>query len=203
MHKLGFEFEEITREKIVVNEKKCHVWNNCKGKADKYHAYMKKEGYDMNRKKYRPKTTTGPLLVLEESEGVVTDLIVIKTRTNRKKMIKDIKINLEHWMKNHNFDEFRDCNIDLAIVAKVNKQRMKQQDIDNVAKVVLDALKKNENIDFKPEIFLFNDDSQIVRLLIYKMLRKEDKIYDTDSLTISFRKHDPYKQMILTEPKMI
>jgi len=85
----------------------------------------------------------------------------------------------------------------LTIVVEVNKQRMQEQDVDNVAKVVIDALKRDENI--RPGAFLFYDDTQIARLLVYKISREEDEIYDTDKYIISFRRHDPNKQMSLKE----
>lgn len=100
-------------------------------------------------------------------------------------------------MMNKNFDRFRHESLDLAIVAKVDKQRMKRQDVDNIAKVVLDALRKNKEVDSKEDVFLFYDDSQIARLLVWKIPREEDERYDTDGLVISFRIHDPHKQMLL------
>ena len=38
--------------------------------------------------------------------------------------------------------------------------------------------------------FLFRDDSQIARLLVWKIEREEQPGWNTDSLTISFRVHD-------------
>ncbi len=63
------------------------------------------------------------------------------------------------------------------------------------AKVVLDALKKSDKDPSKP--YLFKDDSQVVRLLIYKLETKEVSGYETNSLIISFREHNPNEQMIL------
>lgn len=132
--------------------------------------------------------------------GVFSDLITLKTgRINKKETLKGIKKNLEDWIKNPHFNEIRKEKLDLAIVAIVNRQRMEKQDVDNISKIVLDALKKNDRLDFKKDVFLFYDDSQIVRLLVQKVQREEEENYTTDGLIISFRKHDPQKQMILVE----
>jgi Holliday junction resolvase RusA-like endonuclease len=99
-------------------------------------------------------------------------------------------------MKNPHFESVRTSPLDLAIVARVNPDRMRKQDIDNIAKVVIDALKKT---DGDPR-FLFQDDCQIVRLLVWKFQEEEYAGYNADSLTISFRVHDDRKQMVLVEP---
>jgi len=144
------------------------------------------------------KIPNGLKVKLESSIGCFSDLVTIKTgKINRLETIKALKTNLESWMKNPHFSELRKDKLDLAIVTIVNKQRMKTQDVDNILKVVLDALKKNNKLNFKKNAFLFYDDSQIVRVLIQKVERVEDKDYETDELVISFRKHDPNKQMIL------
>jgi Holliday junction resolvase RusA-like endonuclease len=135
---------------------------------------------------------------LDGSIAVFSDLITVKTgKINKTETIKMIKTNLESWIKNPLFNEFRNEKLDLAVIAIVNKQRMKKQDVDNVLKVVLDALKKNDKLNFKKDAFLFYDDSQIVRVLVQKVERVEDLNYETDQLVISFRKHNPNKQMIL------
>jgi Holliday junction resolvase RusA-like endonuclease len=144
------------------------------------------------------KIPDGLNIKLEDSIGFYSDLVTIKTgKMNRLKTIKTLKTNLESWMKNPHFNELRNEKLDLAIVAIINKQRMKRQDIDNILKVVLDALKKNNKFNFKKDAFLFYDDSQIIRVLIQKAERVEDEYYETDGLVISFRKHNPNKQMIL------
>jgi len=102
-------------------------------------------------------------------------------------------------MKNPTFDAIRSSSLDLAIVARVSPNRMKNQDIDNIAKVVIDALNKSEG---DPR-FLFYDDNQIVRLLVWKIQEQENVRYNTDTLTISFRIHNDKKQMILIEPRTI
>ena len=149
------------------------------------------------------KILKGPIFELEDSKGLVSDLIATKTGVDKKKTMESIKKNLASWMENEDFNRFRSERLDLAIVARVDKQRMKQQDVDNIAKVVLDALKRNKKVGFKRDVFLFYDDSQVVRLLAYKIPREEDKMYDTDRLDISFRIHDPQKQMKLRSVNQI
>jgi len=141
---------------------------------------------------------SGPFLVLEDSLGTIGDLVTIKTRGNRRReIIEQIRCNITIWMRNPNFESVRTSALDLAIIACVTPNRMKNQDIDNIAKVVIDALKKS---DEDPR-FLFYDDSQVVRLLVWKLQEEEYAGYNTDSLTISFRIHDDRKQMVLVEPR--
>ena len=83
--------------------------------------------------------------------------------------------------------------MDLAIVIKLSPYRFKQQDADNIAKVICDALKKRRG----DNRFLFNDDSQIIRLLIWKIQRIEDPLWETDGYDISFRIYDSSKPMEL------
>jgi len=146
------------------------------------------------------RTGSSPPLVLEDSEGSFYDLVTIKTGSKYKREITDtVKTNLWSWMQNPNFKDIRGESLDLAIVASVNPSRMKTQDIDNIAKVVLDALKKRAG----ESSFLFHDDYQVVRLLIWKIQSEKRPMYNTDSLSISFRVHNNKKQMILIEPKVI
>lgn len=138
-----------------------------------------------------------PYLTLESSDGSFDDLVTVKTGGRYKIALTDvIRINLENWMRNPVFGTIRDQPLDLAIVARISPKRMHNQDIDNLAKIVLDALKKKSG----DPLFLFHDDSQIVRLLVWKIERQEQPGWNTDSLTISFRIHDDKKQMVLVEP---
>ncbi len=68
-----------------------------------------------------------------------------------------------------------------------------------IAKVICDALKQQQH-DTR---FLFDDDCQIVRTLIWKMPRVESEEYDTDSYSISFRIHSSDKTMELIRPEAI
>jgi Holliday junction resolvase RusA-like endonuclease len=142
------------------------------------------------------RTGSKPFLVLEDSLGTFDDLVIAKTRGKRRReVIEQTRCNLESWMKNPHFENVRASPLDLAIVARVSPGRMKNQDIDNIAKVVIDALKKSDG----DSRFLFYDDCQVVRLLVWKLQEKEYAEYNTDSLTVSFRIHDDRKQMTLIE----
>ena len=146
------------------------------------------------------RTSSGPFPVLEDNQGSIVDLVTISTKNkNRKDVIATIRMNLGSWMKNHHFEGIREAELDIAIVACISPGRMKNQDIDNVSKVVLDALKKSEG----DNRFLFYDDHQVIRLLVWKIQQEESADYNTDTLTISFRIHEPNKQMILVEPEMM
>jgi Holliday junction resolvase RusA-like endonuclease len=146
------------------------------------------------------RTGSKPFLVLEDSLGTSDDLVTIKTRGKRRREISEqIRCNLASWMRNPRFESVRTSALDLAIVVRISPGRMKNQDIDNIAKVVIDALKKSEG----DSRFLFYDDCQVVRLLVWKLQEEEYAGYNTDSITISFRIHDNRKQMVLVKPKTI
>ena len=121
-------------------------------------------------------------------EDIPSDIMWAKIRTD-----------LARWLTNPQFNNMRNGLLDIAIVAGVSANRMESQDVDNIAKVVLDGLEKEKG----DSRFLFYDDNQIIRLLIYKQRREELSGYNTDSLTISFRVHDSNKQMILVNPSQI
>ena len=59
----------------------------------------------------------------------------------------------------------------------------------------MDALEKD---DAEPLWnYLYKNDSQVCRILVWKIEKKMDSDYNTASTTISFRIHDPSKQMIM------
>ena len=140
---------------------------------------------------------SNPVLVLEGTDCYYHNLTTIRTGKNYKKdVVERIRKDLARWLRNPRFDDMRNGLLDIAIVARVSANRMQSQDVDNIAKVVLDALKEEKG-DLR---FLFHNDNQVVRLLIYKKRSKEQSGYNTDSLTISFRVYDSNKQMILVNP---
>jgi len=146
------------------------------------------------------KTGSPPFLQLTDSIGVSGNLGEIRTGSKyRKETIDTIKTDLGNWMGNNDFQPIRGQQVDLAVVIKLCPYRFNNQDADNIAKVICDALKKRRGDDR----FLFNDDSQIIRLLIWKIQRVEDPLWETDSYDISFRIHDSSKSMILIHPEVI
>ena len=148
------------------------------------------------------KKRTGPPLELEDSEGSFADLITVKTGWRYKsELVEEIRSNLRHWMLNPSFDSIRDKPLDLAIVVRTLPRTMRSQDVDNIAKRVLDAMKEQKGSNDKG--FLFRDDSQIVRLLVYKMESEEEPGWKTSSMDISFRVHDSNRQMVLVQPEVI
>ena len=138
------------------------------------------------------KVDTNECLVLEDSEGSFGDLITVKTKNKTKReMIEEIRSSQGSWMEKFQHLHDTDKKIDMAIVVYRRVGYLKRQDLDNIAKVVLDALKG----------YLFGDDSQIVKLLLVKKEAELLARYDTDSLVISFRIHDPKRDMILINKK--
>lgn len=146
------------------------------------------------------RTGSGPFYELEDYTGLIGDLVTVKTGSDyRQEVISTIRRNFADWMKHHRFEDIRESKLDIAIIVSVTPHRMKCQDVDNIAKAVLDALKKSG----EDNRFLFHDDRQIIRMLVWKIEQKTLQDYNTDTLTISFRKHNPEKQMILIETRNI
>jgi Holliday junction resolvase RusA-like endonuclease len=135
------------------------------------------------------KLCSGGYLALEDSL-VFGTLMKISTSKNKKKTREEVKraITDDKYVQGfEKYDNLRDKLLDIAIVIYISKTNYKKQDVDNIAKVVLDSLKRE----------LFNDDSQVIRLLVYKkeIARQEDA--ETFQIAISVRKHDISKDMIL------
>jgi len=146
-------------------------------------------------KKYKPKIAANKSLVLESCIGFFSDLITVETSKKKEKTKEKIRCNLSGWMGNPHFLELRDKLFDVALVIFVDDFRIKLQDVDNIAKTVLDSLKMSKKDINRP--FLFYNDSQVVRLLIYKLRKKDVDGFETDNLIVSFREHNPQRQMIL------
>ncbi len=137
-------------------------------------------------------------LFLEDAEFYDGDLIDIHT-TKRREMIKKIRTNLSaHKPPEH----LKRALLDVAIVLHVRKGRYKTQDLDNIAKIVVDALEKPNNEEDKHP-YLYENDNQIIRLLLYKIQRKDQLDAETSQLSISARKHNPNKDMVLEELKAV
>jgi len=134
--------------------------------------------------------------VLQGAVGFTNDLVKIKTSAKQETMA-ELRKNTAAWLGNSHFEKYRASKIDVAIVVCVNQHRYLKQDCDNLAKVVLDAI-SNSRQNPKP-FYLIENDSQVIRLLVYKVQRKEVPDTATDEVMVSFRPHDPNKQMILVE----
>ncbi len=131
-----------------------------------------------------------------------TVLIEIKTGTNEDKTesINKIRNEANHFGDKF-YDKFRTADLDFAIFLEVTPKRYLTQDLDNIQKVVFDTLKEDKNNPSWKNKHLFKDDKKICRVIAWKVKREEIKEYNTDSLTISFRIHDPSKQMIMEKEK--
>jgi Holliday junction resolvase RusA-like endonuclease len=138
-----------------------------------------------------------PLLVLEGFDNYCHTLVTIKTGSKYKKEMKEqIRTNLGYWLNNPTLKRIEQAELDFAIVVRVDNRNIHIQDVDNISKIVLDALKKEKG----DSRFLFYDDKQIIRLLLYKTKSTNIPRYKTVSLTISFRLHNSNKQMVLIDP---
>ncbi len=146
--------------------------------------------------------SSGEQLVMEGYAGYHGMLIDIKTGKDRKtekkykkEMIKQIREQFGRFFESKKFEELKKDPLDLAIYLEVNAQRLSKQDLDNVLKVVLDALQKDgHNPSWN---YLYENDSQVYRLHVEKSEKVEIPGYNTASMMISFRKHDPSKQITM------
>ncbi len=151
---------------------------------------------------YASRCSSGNHKVLKDCLGSNGSLIeIITSPILKKSMVKEIRENFGEYFKNEKSKEARYAGalIDLAIFLEVDINNFKNQDLDNIQKVVLDALQKDKA---DPSWnYLYENDSQVCRILVWKVEKKEIKVlnekYNTASMTISFRIHDPLKQMIM------
>ncbi|MDP3026756.1 MAG: DNA methyltransferase [Nanoarchaeota archaeon] len=135
-------------------------------------------------------------LQLEKGELLHGDLIEIKTSKKYKKETMNlIRKNMILSCENPNLNNLKNQLLDVAIIIYVNRHKYSNQDLDNVAKLVLDSMKEKKGED----LCFMKDDKQIVRLLLYKLPRIENSDSDTSQLSISIRKHNPEKEMRLIE----
>ena len=134
------------------------------------------------------------LVRLEDSVGSYSGLLTLKT-SKKKEMLSILNADLADWMKNNLFLEFKTKLLDIAIIMHLDDLRMRIQDIDNIAKNILDALKNTKDANS----YLFEDDSQVIRLLIEKRKKIDIGSCETNTYTISFREHNSKKQMLLME----
>lgn len=108
--------------------------------------------------------------------------------------ISELRMHFEGWVMNEHFDEHREGAIDLAVVYDAPQSSDNSKDVDNVGKTVTSALQAHP--EDERDRHLVRDDSQIMRMLVDKRV---DEIQDQPRVVISFRKHDPERQMVLTE----
>ncbi|MDP2940115.1 MAG: RusA family crossover junction endodeoxyribonuclease [Candidatus Omnitrophota bacterium] len=143
------------------------------------------------KNKHNQKNCSEDYWKLEDSKvfGILGEIKT--TRIGKKETSEWIAKSLE-FEKKDVWENIKNEKLDIGILVHLNKKRYKTQDVDNIAKVILDSIKKNNS-----EIGLITDDSQIIRLLIHKKLRECSDKSDTDQVSISIRKHDPKKDMKL------
>lgn len=145
------------------------------------------------KKKSNQRNCSEDYWILENSKFFGLLLEVKSYYLGKKETISEIKTHIEYEKRNDlTWEEIEKEKLDVGILVHINKKRYKSQDVDNIAKVVLDALKKT-----KSGSYLIDDDSQIIRLLVYKKLREKIKNSETDQISVSIRKHNPKMDMKL------
>lgn len=85
------------------------------------------------------------------------------------------------------------AKFDLALHLQIDTFRLNNQDVDNIQKTVLDALKKRDS----SENYLYEDDAQIFRVFCWKTKKEDIDKYNTAALAISIRVYDPDKPMLM------
>ncbi len=139
--------------------------------------------------KHKRKFCSGGYYNLEG--GLITGTLM-KIRTSKckeltKEEIKKAIIDDKSLQDIEKYESLINKLLDIAIVIYLSKGNYTRQDVDNIAKVVLDGLKEE----------LLNDDSQIIRLLVYKKENIEIEDAETFQIGISVREHNPLKEMVL------
>jgi Holliday junction resolvase RusA-like endonuclease len=148
----------------------------------------------------KSKTANSANLRLEDAMGASNILMEVCT-SKKAESEEGIIRNIREWMENNKFEGIRDKELDVSILIYVNKQRYAWQDVDNISKVVLDAISNDK--EKTKSAYLLEDDKQVIRLLAYKLMREEIPGMDTDEVRLSFRVHNPSKQMVLVDSKYI
>ncbi|MGV8131658.1 MAG: RusA family crossover junction endodeoxyribonuclease [Candidatus Pacearchaeota archaeon] len=123
--------------------------------------------------------------------GVLSEVLT----NNKKATIEELRKELNMTERTREPLDLSKDKLDVAIVVYLQKSNYQIQDVDNLAKVIIDSLKKPKLPDGNP--YFFEDDNQIVRLLVYKLERKENENANTCQISISIRKHDPKQEMEL------
>jgi len=102
------------------------------------------------------------ILRLKDCIGCSSEILIVLT-SKKKDSIKKIRLALKEWMLNKTFSFLKSSLIDLSIVVyldSISYNRYNKQDLDNISKVVLDALSKDKKDVLQP--YLFENDSQVV-----------------------------------------
>lgn len=116
-------------------------------------------------------SNSGIQMVLEGSEQnhFMLDFRIKSGGKNKKKMKQQIRQSVEEKYKNMNFNEYKKADLDFAIYLESSDKDYSGQDLDNVQKIVLDALQRDSQKGKDPSWdCLFENDAQICRILVWK-----------------------------------
>lgn len=121
--------------------------------------------------------------------------VSLKIKNKDGKIKKFLNLALE--IENDMWNIYKLPKIDLALYLEVDTCRLNYQDVDNIQKTVLDALKR----DKKDSLWncLYEDDAQIFRVLCWKTEKQDDDKYNMAAITISFRVYNPEKCMCMVK----
>ena len=108
-----------------------------------------------------------PCLLCTEEFQIKTIPIRIRPESYQSidaKLKEAYKFALNEWVKEKGFNDFSNCRICLQLLF-ICSQNRSEKDVDNMAKLVLDALKDA----------LFGDDKNVDHLSIYKFMHLEEE----------------------------
>jgi len=136
-----------------------------------------------------PRPMPGPTLMAWLSEGKLMRRVINKARPKMLQLRSSVKHYLEskYQIKNSDFPLFRDGPVSVSIVFHRKKSRTRKllsgipvpdtnkPDIDNLSKLVLDAL----------ESVVYNNDKQVSRLLLQKIVNGTEHLMGRTSIEFS------------------
>lgn len=126
------------------------------------------------QEKYKPLTGYQRIIQDGETEKILEELYI---RNPDKAIVQEFEKKIGDFLKESATDEMPyKMSVEVILAFDINKKRLFEVDIDNLCKTVLDAMKG----------IIFEDDSQVVRLLALKDVHP----YDTNGLAIGVNKLD-------------
>ena len=124
------------------------------------------------QEKYKPLTGYQGVMQDGETEKILEELYI---RNPDKNIVQEFENKLAEFLKENTTEEMPyKMPVEVILAFDINKKRLFEVDVDNLCKTVLDAMKG----------IIFEDDSQVVRLLALK----DTHPYDTNGLAIGINK---------------
>ncbi len=127
----------------------------------------------------------------------------IKSRSKTKKeTIQKIRQFVEENYKNKKFDSYKKADLDFAIYLETSDRDYSGQDLDNVQKIVLDALQKDSQKDKDPSWeYLLENDAQICRILVWKSKKViyTNKLFNWNSIISNDKEKQEVRDFLITK----